>query len=193
MKEKERILVLKTIKTSGMHLVVYGLNSQGARMHLWAPSALKSQRRFSAGALNPTHLTEILYKKAKNAGGLDILEEGTLLQSFPGLNKSYQRMRLALYFLSLILKVSQRGVLEQFSLFDLLKKALKATESYSPLFKLKFYFEAKLLEHEGVLPSHLSMEKVKTYIKEGEMEHQKHFLDLKHELETALSFYISKS
>lgn len=196
MREKDQIFILKTTRTSESHLIVYGLNPRGARMNFWAPSALKSQKRFGGGVLNPPHLVSILYKKSRNLRGLDVLEEGWLIQSFPGLQANYKRMELALYFLSLILKVCQKGVVDNSSLFQLLKKALRASEHYLPLEKLKFYFEAKLLEQQGVLPPYINMERIKNKMSEkGKRERgeKSSFLHLKNEVEKTLFSYLSRS
>ena len=196
---KENVLVLKTVRSLEAHLIVHCLNPKGAYMSFWAPSALKSQRRFVGGVLNPTHYISITYKRARTDRGLDILEEGVLIKDFSGLKKNYDRMELALYFLKLTSKVSQKGVQDSVSLFNLTKKALETTESYPNLEILKVYFELRLLEQQGVLPKDFGKEKLeafKTWIKTKghELKEEKNripFLNLKRRVQTALFSYTS--
>lgn len=156
---KENVLILKTVQNFDSHLLVHALNLKGECLSFWAPFALKSQKRFGGGVLNPTHYVSLLYKKAKTSWGLDILEEGILLKSFSGLNQSYHRMELALYFLKLVLKVSRKGTQDNALLFYITKKALETAETSSDLNSLKLYFEFRLLEQQGVLPFYCKQEK----------------------------------
>ncbi len=55
MKEKTRLIILRTIKYSEADLIVHGLNTEGARINFMAKSALKSRKRFGGGVLEPTH------------------------------------------------------------------------------------------------------------------------------------------
>lgn len=194
---KEDVLILKTVRNFDSHLLVHALSLKGECLSFWAPFALKSQRRFGSGVLNPTHYVSLMYKKAKKPWGLDILEEGVLLKSFLGLSKSYQRMELALYFMKLIFKVSQKGMQDNASLFYITKKALETAETYADLKSLKLYFEFRLLEQQGVLPLYCKEEKqnfidmvFKRSRRNLEGEHKLKFLRFKNQLREALSAYI---
>lgn len=154
MTQKERIIVLKTFKHGESDLIVHGLNPLGARMGFFARGALKSRKRFAGGILEPTHYIEVTYKvsASTDADPLHSLLEAQLVREFLGLRRDYNRLEMGLYFLRLVHKLGQQGVVDSSELFNLLGNALGAAESSADLEKLKVHFELKLLAGQGVLP-----------------------------------------
>lgn len=152
--QKERIIVLKTYKHGESDLIVHGLNPLGARMGFFARGALKSRRRFAGGLLEPTHYIEVAYKvsASSDADPLHSLMEAQMIREFQGLRRDYHRLEMGLYFLRLVHKLGQQGVIDSPDLFNLLGNALGAAETSADLERLKVHFELKLLAGQGVLP-----------------------------------------
>ena len=162
---RERVIVLRSIRFGDADLILHCLNSNGAKSSLIAKSALKSQRRFGGGILEPTHYLEILLKPAGGRGShataMPVLLEARLLESFDGIRHEYQKLELAFYFLQLIAKISQEGG-EDRELFHLLGNGLRAIQSTSRVEVLKLHFEIKILAHQGVLPHLYDIDKFAT-------------------------------
>lgn len=161
MMQIERIVVLRTYKYGESDIVVHGLNSLGARLNFLAKGGRKSRKRFAGGVLEPTHYIEATYQVRSASGGgdadpLHILLEATLLREFAKLRTDYMRLETALYFLRLVHKLGQQGVIDAPDLFNLLGNALQAAEQSTNLDNLKLQFEVKLLSIQGVLPAHES-------------------------------------
>lgn len=152
---KERVFILKVFKHSESDLIVHALNSSGARMNFFARGALKSRKRFAGGILEPTHYLEVSYKEGSSNDGdpLHSLLEAQLIREFVKLRTDYQRLETALYFLKVVHKLSQPGMVDAQDLFNLLGNALAAAEVSNDLAKLKLHFELKLLLTQGSLPS----------------------------------------
>ena len=154
MKKKEKVFVLRALKFKESDLIVHFLNAQGAKLTLMAKGGRKSQKRFSGGALDPAQYVEIAYTLKKNSaseGILGHLDEAQVLESFSSLRQDYDRLRLGLYFVELMGKVSQEGVVDQSENFQLLGNGLKAAEKVEDTLQLKIHFLIKLLYHQGVL------------------------------------------
>ncbi|MCB0422585.1 MAG: DNA repair protein RecO [Bdellovibrionales bacterium] len=155
---KERIIVLKKVPFGESDLIIHGLSGKGARMHFVAKGALKSRKRFGGGLLEPTRYIEVQYKDRKGgeeSESLYFLLEAQNIESFDGLRLDYDRLELGLFFVQLVSKVIQEGVLEEESIFNLLGHALKQAESTQRLDLLKLQFELKFLYQQGVLPPEL--------------------------------------
>jgi DNA repair protein RecO (recombination protein O) len=150
---KERIIVLKTFKHGDANLVIHGLNALGARMNFFARGAAKSRKRFGGGVLEPTHYLEVNYKAAKSQDDepLHSLLEAQIVREFPKLRENFERLDTALYFVRLVHKVSQQGVIDSPDMFNLLGNALAAAETTVNTSLLRLQFEVKMLQAQGVL------------------------------------------
>jgi DNA repair protein RecO (recombination protein O) len=153
--KKERVIILRLIKHGESDLIVHALNRQGARMGFYAKGGLKSKKRFGGGILEPTHYCEVSYKMKPDIDGspLHTLLEAQLVQGFDHLREDYDRLQVALYFLRVMSKISQEGLVDSKDMFDLLGNSLKAAESSLDVQKLKLHFEIKVLVNQGVLPA----------------------------------------
>lgn len=131
------------------------INRHGARVSFFAKGGLKSKKRFAGGLLEPTHYIEVTFKERADINDgepLHTLLEAQLIRGFDGLRKDYDRLQVALYFLRVMSKVAQAGLVDAKDLFDLLGNALQAAESTESIHKLKIHFEMKVLAAQGVLP-----------------------------------------
>lgn len=152
---KEKVIVLRDIVYGDSDLILHCLNECGAKVVLFARAARKSQKRFGWGTLEPMHLIEISYQKhfsESTMSGLAQLTEAILLREFSGIRRSYPCIHLGFYFLKLMGKVAQEGVVDAQSLFCLLLNSLTALEKSNDLVGLKLRFELRVLELQGVLP-----------------------------------------
>lgn len=155
MLKKDRVIVLRLIKHGEADLVVQSINRHGARVSFFAKGGLKSKKRFAGGLLEPTHYIEVTFKERADINDgepLHTLLEAQLIRGFDGLRKDYDRLQVALYFLRVMSKVAQAGLVDAKDLFDLLGNALQAAESTESIHKLKIHFEMKVLAAQGVLP-----------------------------------------
>ncbi len=156
--QKDRVIILRTIKHGESDLIVHGLNSSGARLNLIAKGALRSRKRFGGGTLEPANYIFANYqqnRKNNSEEALQILTEAQLIDGFNGLRKNYERLELAFYFLQVMAKVSQEGVIDAKENFDLLGNALKAAETSDDPDFLKTHFELKILLQQGILPEEI--------------------------------------
>ena len=116
------------------------------------------------------------------------------LKRFEGIRKDYDRLQLALHFLSLMNKISQEGVEDSPDLFNLLGNGLKTLETSRHLSSLRFLFEFRLLLSQGVLPEELQEQKQLFNITVA--EHEKllksipSFKDLEQATYSAINHYI---
>jgi DNA repair protein RecO (recombination protein O) len=153
---KDRVFILKCVRYGDADLIVQALNPQGARLSLFARSALKSKKRFGGGVLEPTHYVHVLYEDksstAKAENPLHILKEASLLEGFDGLRLDYDRIQAALHFVRIISNMVREGDLDSTEIFNLLGNALRTAQTSSNLEKLRIHFEVKLLANQGVLP-----------------------------------------
>lgn len=148
----QKAIILRTIRFGEADLVIHALSQEGEKLKLFARAALKSRKRFGGGVLEPTHYVSLSFKPAKDEEGLASLNEASLIESFMGIRKEYDRIQLALHFVNLIDRLSLEGMPDSKSLFDLLGNAMKELEISSRLSFLKTHFELKLLFFQGVLP-----------------------------------------
>ncbi len=151
---KARVIILKSIKHGESDLLLQTLDSNGNRLHFLAKGALKSKKRFGGGMLEPTHYLDVLYKETKSASEgepLYILLEAKMIRDFHGLRADYDRLSMALSFLTLVNRLTRSGSVGAKEVFDLLGHALSACEKCDSPQELKLQFQAKLLYSQGVL------------------------------------------
>lgn len=148
---KDRFIILKKIKYSEADLIIHGLSTRGEKLAFIARGALKSKKRFGGGVLEPTHFVTFTYKQASESGQLNVLQEATLMNDFPGLRTDYDRLETALHILECVSKVSQEGDKDSEFLFNLLGHALKSLETASDILVLKMHFYLKFLLQQGVV------------------------------------------
>ena len=151
MVEKQRAIILKTIKHSESDLIVHALSETGEFLSLMAKGALRSKKRFGGGVLEPTHCVNLTYKPGRE-GAMGFLNEAKMEKDFIGLRSDLDRLNMALHFLQVVRKVSQEGAGEQRALFNILGHALSQLEKCTQPQVLKLQFEVKLLHQQGVLP-----------------------------------------
>ncbi len=155
MQIKERVFVMRLHKYSDADLIIHCLNSKGAKLSLFARSALKSKKRFGGGVFEPTHYVEVVYQKRNKEGaegGLFTVSEAQLIKDFAKVRSDYARLQLGLHFVHLIDQVMREGDEHSSQIFDLLGNSLSTLEESKELEKLKLHFEVKLLSNQGVLP-----------------------------------------
>lgn len=155
MQVKEKVFILKTTRYGDTDLILNCLTSQGARVSLFARSALKSKKRFGGGVLEPTHYIHVLYEdksSGRSEHPLHTLKEATLIEGFEKLRTDYARLETALYILRLVSDVVREGDVDSTDLFNLLGNTLRAAETSSQIENLRIHFEVKLLGNQGVLP-----------------------------------------
>ena len=157
MEVEKKVIVLKKFQHSESDLIIHTLSSHGEKIHLIAKGALKSRRRFTGGVLEPSHYIHINYKKSKRDGLLHILNEAHLLEAFLGIRREYERLEMAFYFLKKMAQVSLEGTSNCSHHFHLLGQSLRSLETTKNLDKLKTFFEAKLLQQQGILPHQESL------------------------------------
>ena len=155
MEVKEKVFILKKVKYGDADLILSCLTPKGAKISLYARSAMKSKKRFGGGVLEPTHYIHALYddktSRSHSENPLHTLKEASLIEGFNGLRTDYNRIEVALYFVSLISNVVREGEIDSAELFNLLGNTLKAAEKSEHLDWLKTQFEVKLLANQGVL------------------------------------------
>ncbi len=154
MQFKERVFVMRLHKYSEADLIIHCLTSKGAKLSLFARSALKSKKRFGGGVFEPTHYIEVVYQKRGGAEGegLHTVSEAQIIKDFSKLRTDYSRLQLGLHFVHLVDQVMREGDEHSSAIFDLLGNGLSTLETSVELEKLKLHFEVKLLSNQGVLP-----------------------------------------
>ncbi len=160
---KDKVIVLKQNRFSETDLIVRVLNQKGALLSFIAKGAVKSRKRFTGGVLEPGHFIGVEYKHSRRSS-LHFLCQAWFLKRFENLRRDYDRLQLALHFLSLIEKISQEGVEDSPELFHLLGNSLKALETSNHLPALQFIFEFRLLLSQGVLPPELQTQEFLFFI-----------------------------
>jgi DNA repair protein RecO (recombination protein O) len=152
---QERAILLSKTKYGEADLILKVLTANGEVYSAIAKSALKSKKRFGGGILEPTHYLNVtlLRRDADKTGDerMAVLNEAQLVDDFPGLKKSYDRLELAFHFVKAVAMVAREGDAHR-EVFNLLGHALKATELAQNLSLLKIRFNLKLLHAHGVLP-----------------------------------------
>lgn len=154
MQVKNKVFILRTTRYGDNDLILNCLTPEGARVSLFARSALKSKKRFGGGVLEPTHYVHVLYEdktSGQNQQRLHTLKEASLIQDFPGLRTDYARIETALYFVKLVSDIVKEGEIDSAEIFNLLGNTLKAAETSRHLDWLRTHFEVKLLAQQGVL------------------------------------------
>ncbi len=151
MQVKTKVFILRKTRYGDNDLILNCLTPEGARVSLFARSALKSKKRFGGGVLEPTHYIHVMYED-KGQQRLNTLKEASLIQDFSGLRTDYARIEVALYFVKLISEIVKEGEVDSAEIFNLLGNTLKAAETSLHLDYLKTHFEVKLLANQGVLP-----------------------------------------
>lgn len=154
MQVKNKVFILRTTRYGDHDLILNCLTPDGARISLFARSALRSKKRFGGGVLEPTHYVHVMYED-KSSGGmqkLNTLKEASLIQDFPGLRTDYARIETALHLVKLVSEVVKEGEVDSSEIFNLLGNTLKAAETSEHLDRLRTHFEVKLLSNQGVLP-----------------------------------------
>jgi DNA repair protein RecO (recombination protein O) len=154
MQVKERVFVMRLHKYSDADLIIHCLTSKGAKLSLFARSALKSKKRFGGGVFEPTHYIEVVYQRkgGSEGGGLCSVSEAQIIKDFSKLRADYPRLQLGLHFVHLVDQIMREGDEHSSQIFDLLGNSLSTLESSQELEKLKLHFEVKLLSSQGVLP-----------------------------------------
>jgi len=140
---QSKVFILKKIKYAESDLILNCLNSYGARINFIAKGALRSRKRFGGGVLDPLNYVQTSYQEKKNSDSLVLLKEATLIEDFPGLRSSYDRLETGFHFLKLILKLSREGVMDGNEVFHLLGNALRSAETSRNLHLLRTQFEMK--------------------------------------------------
>ncbi len=155
MQVKDKVFILRKTRYGDNDLILNCLTPSGARISLFARSALRSKKRFGGGVLEPTHYVHVLYEDksgSRTEHPLHTLKEASLIEDFPGLRSDYARIELALHFVRLVSEVVKEGEIDSSDIFNLLGNSLRAVEKSQTLDKLRTQFETKLLANQGVLP-----------------------------------------
>ena len=147
-------------------LLVFGLNSMGAKIPLFAKSALKSKKRFGGGVLESTHYIEATYNNnSKSFRGKNLskqnpsiqshtfyfLKEASLQNDFHKIRKDYNRLQLGLYMIHLVYHFCHEGLCDNSQVFHLLGNSLRSLETSQNLSNLQIVFELRLLKIQGFL------------------------------------------
>ena len=148
------MILLKQSQFGESDLIVRALNQRGALISFIAKGAVNSRKRFTGGILEPGHFIGVEYKHSRSSS-LHFLRQAWFLKRFDGIRKSYDRLKVAFHFLSLVEKISQEGVEDSPDLFNLLGNGLTALETSHSLSALQFVFEFRLLLTQGILPEEL--------------------------------------
>ncbi len=150
--KSNRFIILKKVRYGEADLILQALSHEGERVSFIARAALKSKTRFGGGILEPTHFVEFTYREARNANGLNILNEAKLIDGFYGLREDYDKIQTALSWLAMVRKVSLEGDALSSFLFNLLGHGLRRlSETKENWEVLDLQFCLKFLYQQGVL------------------------------------------
>lgn len=190
---KDKVIILKQSQFGESDLIVSTLNQKGALISFIAKGAMKSRKRFTGGILEPGHFIGVEYKHSRSSS-LHFLRQAWFLKRFEGIRNSYDRLKMALHFLSLVEKIGQEGMEESPDLFNLLGNGLKALETSHSLSTLQFVFEFRLLLSQGILPEELQVEKqlfnITVLEHESLIQHVPSFKELSSIVHTAVDHYV---
>jgi hypothetical protein len=127
MLRSEKVFILRAVKYGEADLIVTGLDSVGSKHTFLARAALRSRKRFGGGVLEPTHYVNITFddKAQLRPGGLNTLKEAQLLEEFPGIRLSYERLNTALEITAMVSSLAREGVDDHESLFNLYGNTLR--------------------------------------------------------------------
>ena len=148
---QDRFIILKKTKYAEADLIVHALSSTGAKKSFIARSALKSKKRFGGGILEPTHFVNLTYRESKTEGGLNTLNEATLIDDFKSIRSDYDRLEIALFFLKCVYHVSLEGDHDSHFLFNLLGHSLRGLGTTKNMLRFKMHFCLKFLYQQGVI------------------------------------------
>ncbi|MEK7357972.1 MAG: DNA repair protein RecO, partial [Bdellovibrionota bacterium] len=115
MQVKDKVFILRKTRYGDNDLILNCLTPSGARISLFARSALRSKKRFGGGVLEPTHYVHVLYEDksgSRTEHPLHTLKEASLIEDFPGLRSDYARIELALHFVRLVSEVVKEGEID---------------------------------------------------------------------------------
>ena len=151
--QKERVILLKRTKYSEADLILRGITSRGAKVHLFARAALKSKKRFGGGVLEPFHYVEVIYQRGKtdDEGKLRPINDALLIKDFAGVRADYTRLQAGMFMLQAVDHWCKEGDTDGEALFHLLGQSLKSLEKVQNIQGLRVQFWAKLLWIQGVL------------------------------------------
>ncbi|MDX9731877.1 MAG: DNA repair protein RecO [Bdellovibrionales bacterium] len=148
-------IVLKASRYGEADLIVSLLTTEGARLQLFARSALKSKKRFGGGVLEPTRYIQVSFEDRRSRLGgesdLHSLREAVLLEAFEGIRNDYSRIETALALVQSVHRIVRQGDVESAEIFNLLGNSLRAIETSNDLAKLRVHFDIRLLASQGVL------------------------------------------
>lgn len=151
---QEKAICLTKTKYGESDLILKFLTARGDVFSAIARSALRSQKRFGGGVLEPIHYMQISVERrdiSLEDERLSILNEAKLIDDFAGLKTDYDRLQLGLHFVRLVAQVAREGDLHR-EIFNLLGHALKCAEVTKHLSILQSQFNVKFLHLQGVLP-----------------------------------------
>ncbi|MBO9666484.1 MAG: DNA repair protein RecO [Bdellovibrio sp.] len=148
---KERFIILKKMKYGESDLILHAISPKGEKLSFIARGALKSKKRFGGGILEPSHFVNFIYKQSSDQGQLNVLQEATLINDFPGLRQDYDHLEFALHVLECVAKVSQEGDQHSEFLFNILGHTLKAIETAKDVLVLRMHFYLRFLLQQGVI------------------------------------------
>ncbi len=155
MNAQTRGIVLKTTRYGEADLIVSILTAEGARLQLFARSALKSKKRFGGGILEPTRYIQVSYEDRRSRMGgesdLHTLREANMVEAFEGLRTDYSRLELALALVQSVYSIVRQGDAGSPEIFNLLGNALRAAQTSKELTRLRVHFDIRLLASQGVL------------------------------------------
>lgn len=153
MLKKNKVIVLDKVRYGDSDIIITTLDKYGGKLSFFAPSALKSKKRFAGGVLDPANFIEVLYSKKTSDNNLMRLKEAFLLNSFDKIRSSFDKMNFALKMLKLTKIYAQEGVVDNPRLFNLLGNSLSALGDCEKLELFKTMFEVKFWNVQGLLPS----------------------------------------
>lgn len=193
---KTKVIVLKRTAFQESDLIVRTLDQKGGALSFIAKGAVKSKKRFSGGVLEPGHFIGVEYKTSKRSS-LHQLKHAWFIKRFEQLRNNYEHLKLALYFLDLIEKISQEGIEDCPELFNLLGNSLQAIENSHHLEALKSIFEFRLLWNQGIMPKQLQHIQADwlgiTVSEHQQLAHKKEMLkDSAPAIHSAVEHYINK-
>lgn len=148
---QNRFIILRKIKYSESDLIIHAISTEGAKYSFIARGAMNSKKRFGGGVLEPSHFVLLSYSESSKSGGLNVLQEATIINDFKKIRRTYDHLEFALQVLDCVAKVSQEGDVNSEFLFNLLGHALQSIEICDDLLVLKVQFYLKFLLQQGVI------------------------------------------
>jgi DNA repair protein RecO (recombination protein O) len=149
--------VLRKVNYGDKDLIVTLLGRETGKFSAIAKGARASKKRFGGG-LQPMRCLKASYTQ-KSSGNLAFLREIDVVEDFPALESSYNRITIASYATELVREVTQDAHPDP-QTFDLLRAFYRqlsaADESALALEAVLHSFELSLLELQGALPSLLT-------------------------------------